>query len=400
MNAPRLTVMLLLAVCAPSVSASAQAASSRPSSRASDPKKAEARWSVRMADASMARNPLVFDKWDYTAGLMLTAIARVGTETKAPRFDAYVQKSLDKFIGADGSIATYKVEEFNLDQINMGRALFAAYDRTKAPRYRTALTTLRSQLARQPRTNEHGFWHKNIYPNQMWLDGLYMAEPFYVEYVNRFGPASDFDDVTKQFLLVARHTRDPRTGLFYHAWDATRSQPWADPITGNSRNFWGRAIGWYLMAAMDVIERLPRDHKDRDAIVRIVQDLSEAVARVQDPITGLWWQVLDQPAREKNYLEGSASSMFVYAFARGAKLGLLPPKYHAIALRGFEGLIQNLVRIDTDGMPSLNGICKVAGLGGTPPRDGSYEYYVSEPVVANDYKGVGPFILAALELGK
>lgn len=404
MNTRRLAVTLLLTMCAPWVSASAQTASSRQSSpeatlsHATKAAAPAARWSVRMADASMTRNPLVFDKWDYTAGLMLTAIARVGAETRAPRFDAYVQKSLDKFIGADGSIATYKVEEFNLDQINMGRALFAAYDRTRAPRYRTALKTLREQLARQPRTSEQGFWHKNIYPNQMWLDGLYMAEPFYVEYVNRFGPTSDFDDITRQFLLVARHTRDPRTGLFYHAWDATRTQPWADPITGNSRNFWGRAIGWYLMAAMDVLERLPRAHKDRDAIVRIVQDLAESVARVQDPITGLWWQVLDQPARDKNYLEGSASSMFVYAFARGAKLGLLPLKFHAIASRGFDGLIQHLVRIDSDGMPSLTGICKVAGLGGTPPRDGSYEYYVSEPVVANDYKGVGPFILAALEL--
>ncbi len=358
------------------------------------------RWSVRMADASMKRNPVVFEKWDYTAGLMLTAIARVGAVTGAPRYDAYVRTNVDKFVQADGRIATYKVEEFNLDQINMGRALFAQWDRTKGERYRAALRTLREQLAKQPRTSEGGFWHKKIYPNQMWLDGLYMAEPFYVEYARRFGPAKDFDDITRQFLLVARHTRDPRTGLFYHAWDETRTQPWADPITGNSKNFWGRAIGWYLMAAVDVLEQLPAQHADRAALLRTVSDLADAVARVQDPVTGLWWQVLDQPGRAKNYLEASASSMFVYAFAKGARLGYLPPRYTAIASRGFDGLVKNLTHTDTDGLLSLDGICKVAGLGGTPPRDGTYEYYVNEPVVSNDYKGVGAFILAALELGR
>lgn len=353
-----------------------------------------------MADAAMTRNPVVFEKWDYTAGLMLTAIARVGTVTGVPRYAVYVRENVDRFVQADGSIATYRMDDFNLDQINMGRALFALWERTKAPRYRTALTTLRDQLARQPRTSEGGFWHKKIYPNQMWLDGLYMAEPFYAEYARRFGPASDFDDITRQFLLAARHTRDPRTGLFYHAWDETRRQMWADSITGNSRHFWGRAVGWYLMAAMDVLEQLPTQHPDREALRRTVADLADAVVRVQDPVTGLWWQVLDQPGRAKNYLEASASSMFVYAFAKGARLGYLPPTYTAVATRGFDGLVKHLTHTDADGLLSLEGICKVAGLGGTPGRDGSYAYYVGEPVVSNDYKGVGAFILAALELGR
>jgi unsaturated rhamnogalacturonyl hydrolase len=331
---------------------------------------------------------------------MLTAIARVGTVSGAPRFDAYVRENVDRFVKPDGSIATYKVEEFNLDQINMGRALFAQWDRTKAPRYRDALQLLRHQLSQQPRTSEGGFWHKKIYPNQMWLDGLYMAEPFYAEYVRRFGPAGDFDDITRQFLLTARHTRDARTGLFYHAWDETRSQAWADSITGTSRQFWARAVGWYLMAAMDVLDQLPKQHPDRAALIHTVRDLADAVARVQDPVTGLWWQVLDQPGRAKNYLEASGSSMFVYAFAKGVRLGYLAPAFKSRAARGFDGLVKHLVRVDADGQPSLDGICKVAGLGGNPPRDGSYAYYVSEPVVSNDYKGVGAFILAALELGR
>ena len=234
----------------------------------------------------------------------------------------------------------------------------------------------------------------------MWLDGLYMAEPFYAEYAARHGDTAAMNDVARQFLLVARHARDPRTGLYYHAWDAAHQQAWADPATGLSKMFWGRAVGWYLMAALDVLDYLPRTHRDRAAIVRVVQRLADAVARVQDPVTGVWWQVLDQPNRSRNYLEASASAMFTYAFAKGARLGVLPAEYHALAERAFDGMLANFVSIGEDGLVSINGICKVAGLGGTPPRDGTYEYYVSEPVVSNDYKGVGAFMLAAIELGR
>jgi len=186
----------------------------------------------------------------------------------------------------------------------------------------------------------------------------------------------------------------------YHAWDASRSQPWADSLRGNSPNFWGRAVGWYLMAAMDVLDELPTNHTDRGALLAVVRELSAAVARVQDPVSGLWYQVLDQPGRPRNYREASASSMFVYAFAKGARNGWLEPRYRALASRGFDGLVRELVKTDSAGLPSLTGICQVAGLGGNARRDGTFAYYVSEPVVADDYKGVGPFIMAALELGR
>jgi unsaturated rhamnogalacturonyl hydrolase len=358
------------------------------------------RWSVRMADATIARNPVLFEKWDYTAGLMLTAYERVGRATGTTKYDAYIKASLDRFVQPDGAIATYKLDEFNLDQINMGRALFPLATKGSDPRYRTALDRLRDQLRQQPRTSEGGFWHKRIYPEQMWLDGLYMAEPFYAAYAKAYGAPADFDDITKQFLLVARSTRDPATGLLRHAWDAARVQKWADPNSGQSPHAWGRAMGWYLMAVTDVLDQLPANHKDRDALIRTAQDLAEAVSRNQDPVSGLWYQVVDQPTRPKNYLEASASAMFVYAFARGVKQGWLPARYRAIAERGFDGLVGRLVITDTDGLPSLTGICKVAGLGGTPYRDGSYDYYVSEPVAKNDYKGLGPFMLAAVELGR
>lgn len=355
-------------------------------------------WSARVVDAAIARNPVVHEKWDYTAGLMLMAIQRVGDVTRRPAYGAYVRRNVDRLVQPDGSIATYRADEFNLDQINEGRVLLTLLERTRDRRYRLAADRLREQLRTHPRTAEGGFWHKKIYPEQMWLDGLYMAEPFYAEYAKRFGAPADFDDVTRQFLLVERHLRDPRTGLYYHAWDAARVQPWADKATGLSSQFWGRAVGWYLMAMVDVLDVLPVAHRDRPAIIAMLRNLADAVARVQDAGTGLWWQVLDQPGRARNYLEASASAMFVYALAKGARLGYLDARFRVVATLGFDGLVGTLISTGADGRPSLTGVCKVAGLGGNPPRDGSYEYYVSEPVVADDYKGVGPFILAALEL--
>jgi len=353
----------------------------------------------------IARNPQTHTRWDYTAGVVLLAIQRVGEATGSAKMLAYVKEIMDRFVQPDGTITGYQLEEFNLDQIAQGRLLFPLWQRTKDERYRKAADHLRDQLRRHPRTSEGGFWHKQIYPQQMWLDGLYMAGPFYAEYARTFGEPAAFDDVAKQFLLVARHTRDARTGLMYHGWDAAKTQKWADTATGLSANFWGRAVGWYMVAAVEVLDYLPKSHPDRATIIATLGDVAEAVARVQDPVTGLWWQVLDQPNRAGNYLEASASSMFVYALAKAARLGYVDARFRATATRGFDGLVRHLVKPGEDGMPSLTNVCQVAGLGGNlrkdgSYRDGSYAYYVSEPIVADDYKGVGPFIYAALELGR
>jgi unsaturated rhamnogalacturonyl hydrolase len=358
------------------------------------------RWSVRMAESVMRRHPVVHQEWDYTAGLVLLALDRVAEQRGDRRYREYVRRNMDRLVKPDGTIRTYELEEFNLDQINQGRLLFALHERTGDTRYRRAADLLREQLRRQPRTREGGFWHKKIYPHQMWLDGLYMAGPFYAQFGRAFADTAAFDDVAKQLLLVARHTRDARTGLLYHGWDESRTQLWADKETGQSANFWGRAMGWYLMALVDVLDFLPEHHRDQGMIVRVLRDVADAVARVQDPVSGLWYQVLDQPARAGNYVEASASSMFVYAFAKGARRGWLDTRYRATAERGFDGLVRQLVTVDTDGLVSLEGICQVAGLGGKQQRDGSFRYYIGEPVVANDHKGVGAFILAALELGR
>lgn len=392
-----------LAIVAASLVAGATVGAQIPARRRTlPPARSAAPWSVRFADAVMRRNPTVSEKWDYTAGLVLTAIARVGERTHDPRYAAYVKENMDRFVQPDGTIRTYQQDEYNLDQINQGRLLFALYDGTHDARYQRAADLLRQQLRTQPRTSEGGFWHKKIYPQQMWLDGLYMAEPFYAQFALRANDAAGLNDVARQFLLVARHARDPKTGLFYHAWDAAHTQFWADAATGLSRNFWGRADGWYLMAAMDVLDYLPANHPDRGALIATVRDLADAVAKVQDPASGLWYQVLDQPNRTGNYHEASASSMFVYALAKGARKGYLEPRFADVARRGFDGIVRELVKTGSDGLPSLTGICKVAGLGPASDRrrDGSFAYYVSEPVVADDYKGVGAFILAALEVGQ
>jgi unsaturated rhamnogalacturonyl hydrolase len=365
----------------------------------------EQSWSLRVAESVMRRNPQTAPRWDYTAGVVLHAIHMVGEARKDARLHAYVKENMDRWIAADGSIIGYKLEDYNLDQVAQGRLLFPLYARTKDVKYRRAADLLRQQLRQQPRTAEGGFWHKQVYPQQMWLDGLFMAEPFYAQYAATFNEPAALDDVAKQFLLVARHTRDPRTQLMYHGWDAAKAQRWADTATGLSQSFWGRAIGWYMMAVVETLDHLPANHRDRATIIKTFREVAEGVARVQDPVTGLWWQVLDQPNRAGNYLETSASAMFSYALAKGARLGYVDAGYRRLAERAFDGLVAHSVKVDSAGLVSIVNINSVAGLGGNLRRDGSYRdgsyaYYISEPVVADDYKGVGPFILAALELGR
>lgn len=354
-------------------------------------------WSVRMADSAITRHVPGAAQWHYEHGLLLMAIEQVGRATGEPRFRQHVKDTLDRFIAPDGTIRTYRVDEYNLDQINHGRLLFPLYQATSDERYRQALMLLRRQLATQPRTPSGGFWHKRIYPDQMWLDGLYMAGPFYAQYAREFDEPAAFDDIAHQFTLVERHTRDPATGLLYHAWDESRRQRWADPETGRSPHFWGRAMGWYAMALVDVLDYFPPDHPRRAEIIAILGRAAAAVAQYQDGATGLWYQVLDRGAGDGNYREASAACMFTYALAKAARKGYLPAEARTVAERGYQGILRELITIDEQGLVTLERVCAVAGLGGNPYRDGSFAYYVNEPVRPNDYKGVGPFILAALE---
>ncbi len=355
-------------------------------------------WSAQMADSVLKRHPLVADKWRYEAGVVLSAIHQVWLKTQEQKYHDYIKSNIDQFIGPAGDIQTYRLEEYNLDQINEGKLLFLLYNQTGDDRYRQAAYLLRKQLQTQPHTSEGGFWHKQIYPHQMWLDGLYMAAPFLAEFAQTFGEPEGFDEVVRQFTLIERHTRDPQTGLLYHGWDESKRQRWANPETGCSPCFWGRAVGWYMMAIVDVLDFLPQNHTGRESLLTIFERTASALAAVQDKATGLWYQVLDQGGRAGNYLEASASSMFVYALAKGIRQGYLDEKYQAVATQGYQGILERFVEIDAQGLVNLNGICAVAGLGGEPYRDGSFEYYIGEEIATNDYKGVGPFIMASVEM--
>jgi unsaturated rhamnogalacturonyl hydrolase len=359
---------------------------------------ADQRWSVRMADSLIRRHSPAAARWHYEEGLALKAIEQVERATGAAVYQRFVKDTIDLFVEPGGGIRGYQIQEYNLDQINAGKLFFPLYRQTSDERYRQAAGLLRRQLAEQPRTRSGGFWHKQIYPHQMWLDGIYMAAPFYAEYARTFDEPPAFDDIAHQIVLIEAHTRDPNTDLLYHAWDESRQQRWADPTTGRAPHFWGRAMGWYAMALADVLDDFPADHPRHADIVTIFGRLAAAVARVQDDATGLWYQVLDQGGRAGNYQEASASCMFVYALAKGARQGYLPMGYREVARKGYDGILRDLITVDDHGLVTLDRICAVAGLGGDPYRDGSYDYYVGEPVAANDYKGVGPFILAALEI--
>jgi unsaturated rhamnogalacturonyl hydrolase len=358
--------------------------------------------SERMALSVIKRYMPEQVKWHYEHGLVIQSIYAVANTVNNDDYRRWVKSMYDTKIKNDGSIAAYRGDEFNLDQINPGNQLFDLYKDTGEQKYRTAIKTLMNQLRHHPRTKTGGFWHKQIYPWQMWLDGLYMQGPFYARYAAEFGAAEDFTDIVHQFTLIESKARDEKTGLLYHAWDEAREQKWANPETGCSPHFWGRALGWYCMALVDVLDFIPAElQKERETLIAIARRLIAPLEHFQDKESGLWYQVLDQVGREKNYREASASSMFVYFLYKMIRKGYVQNSVAAEAKKtaaaGYEGLTRSLLREDPSGELHLDGNCSVAGLGGTPYRDGSYKYYVSEAVRTDDFKGVGAFILASLE---
>lgn len=361
-------------------------------------------WAMQMTQSEMARNPKAWQiegyekpKWNYTQGLVLLAMTKVYERQPDAKIFAYIKDYADTLIDERGDIKGYRMDKYNIDMINAGKILFFLYEHTHDPRYIKAMHIMRKQLADQPRTSEGGFWHKKIYPFQMWLDGLYMGTPFYTQYAVWFSEGTEtFDDIANQFAILQRHAKDEKTGLLYHGWDESRQQQWSNPETGVSPHFWGRSLGWYAMALADVLEYFPKGHPRRGELEGYFNDFAEAVSSVQDQ-SGLWYQVPDLPDRKGNYLEGSASSMLVYALAKGVRLGVLDEKYQAVAEKGYQGLLDKLI-VKDGGEISITQVCAVAGLGGKPYRDGSFEYYINEKKRDNDPKATGPFILASLEL--
>ncbi|MDR0982315.1 MAG: glycoside hydrolase family 88 protein [Culturomica sp.] len=371
--------------------------------------KPEKPYSTWMADSEITRFPELWQvdftdkpKWEYTLGLMAQSIFILSeTDTSASnreKYYKYVKDFADQFVDSNGVVLTYKLSLYNLDRINGGKFLWQMWHKTGEEKYLKAVETLRSQLDTQPRTSEGGFWHKQIYPYQMWLDGLYMGEPFYAQCAQEFDKSADFDDVINQFLIVYRHTYDPRTGLNFHAWDESREQAWANKETGCSPHVWGRAMGWYFMALVDALDYIPEGHPRRHLLVDIIKKVGEGVKKAQEPSKKVWYQVMDEPNREGNYLEATCSSMFVYSFFKAVRKGYLPADpYLEVAQNGYQGILDNFIKEEKDGTISLTRCCAVAGLGGNPYRDGSFDYYINEKIRDNDPKGVGPFILASVE---
>ena len=361
--------------------------------------------SERMAETVMTRwqnswelQPNRTERWSYDQGVVLKGIEGLWLNTADGKYFRFIQESMDRFVNDDGTIRTYAIDEYNIDNINNGKILLLLYKVTGQDKYRKAAALLREQLRTQPRTSAGGFWHKKIYPSQMWLDGLYMGEPFYAEYAVLFHDRQAFDDITNQFRQMEIHSRDDRTGLLYHGWDESRKQRWANPDTGRSPHFWGRAMGWYAMALVDALDYFPDNDERRTALIKILERLAVAVEKYQEPKSGLWYQILDKGNAKGNYLEASASCMFTYALAKGVRKGYLPASYLGVAQKAYKGIANRFIKTDPNGQTNLEGTVSVAGLGGNPYRDGSYEYYLSEKVVTNDPKGVGAFLMASNEI--
>ncbi len=352
------------------------------------------------ADTAYVESAKPSTKWSYDMGVLLKGVEGLWMQTGNVKYFNYMQKSVDFFVDDNGNIRTYKIQDYNLDNVLNGRILLTLYKVTSKEKYYKAALTLREQLKSQPRTNVGGYWHKKIYPSQMWLDGLYMAEPFHTEFAQAFDePEEAYNDIASQFIIMERKARDTKTGLIYHGWDESKVQKWADPKTGLSPHFWARAMGWYGNALVDVMERFPDNNKSKDSLKQILVRFAAAIQKVQDPTSGLWYDILNLPKEKGNYLEASASCMFVYAIAKGIRLGYLPNTYLPLVKKGYEGILKTFLITDANGQTNLHGTVTVSGLGGNPYRDGSYAYYMSEKVIVNDKKGVGAFLQMASEMG-
>ena len=340
------------------------------------------------------------NKWNYVDGCMITALLALYEISGNRKYLEFSDDFMGYFVQEDGSILTYSPDDFNLDNVAPGRTLFTLYDLTGKEKYRRALDTIRSQLDKHPRTEDNSFWHKDIYYKQVWLDGLFMAQPFYMEYEAKYNQCKGCEDSFHQFLVVEKRMKDPKTGLYFHGYDSTKSIFWADKETGLSQNFWLRAIGWFTLALTDTMERMPASMvQEKKEMQRILKNLIDALLPWQHEC-GMFYQIVNKPEDPRNYLETSGTMLIACGILKGVRLGFLPESYRAYGEKAFYGTADRYLKQDADGNLTLSGICLVAGLGGgnNQRRDGTLDYYFSEPVVENEAKGVAPMLMAYTEL--
>lgn len=348
-------------------------------------------WAEKACEALMFKyepESLPPDRFHYHQGVFLSGMEKCWQQTNNHRYYEYIKRWVDSQVLEDGSFKKHNPDE--LDDIQPGVLLFNLYERTKDEKYKKALYNL-VPLFKTWKTNPSGgFWHKEHYPNQMWLDSLYMAGPIAVQFGKTFGDSDYFDIMSFQALLMEKHTKDPVTGLLYHGWDETKSASWADPDTGQASQFWGRAIGWYPVALLEMFEHMPEDHKDKAALITIVQDLLIALIAYQHSATGLWYQVVDKGDLADNWLENSCTSLYVHAIAKAVRLGHLDASYLQYAWKGYQGVIDTL-KFDENGNVIIGQICIGTGIG-------DYAHYIARPTSENDLHGAGAFILMCIEM--
>ena len=336
--------------------------------------------------------------WNYEIGVVLIGFERLWKYTGDKAYMDYTKHIVDHFIQNDGTIRTFVMDEYNSDNIPPGRQLLRLHEIYKNEKYKIAAQTLRNQISWQPRNKAGGFWHKLKYPSQMWLDGLYMVEPFYAEFAVINHKPEDFNDIINQFVWMEKYSRDPNSGLLYHGWDESRLQGWANPKTGLSQEFWSRSMGWYMMALVDVLDFIPLNHPRRNELLKILNRLSTALVKFQDAKSGVWWQITDKANKEKNYQESSATAMFVFSLAKALRKNYIPKSFKPPLQKAYSGMIKEFVKKDAGGQYHFIQAVAGAGLGGIPYRDGSYDYYVNEPKRDDDLKAIGPFIQSCIEM--
>ncbi|KUJ63573.1 glycosyl hydrolase family 88 [Flavobacteriaceae bacterium CRH] len=364
------------------------------------------KWSERTALTILNKYPKAWQidgtekpKWDYKMSLVLTAFEKLFEKTKDQKYLNYIKEYADEMINSSGNILKYDIKEYNIDYVNPGKLLFNLYDITKDNRYQKVIEQLRKQIESQPRTASGGFWHKQIYPNQMWIDGLYMAEPFYTQYTVTYENGKALDDIAKQFELVQNHLVDKKTGLVYQAWDESKQIGWANPETGTSPTIWGRGIGWYMMALVETLDYYPKNHPKQKELVEFLNAVAKSVVKAKST-SGLWYQVTDKPELKDNFLESSSSAMIIYSLAKGTNKGYLSASYKKTAQKSFDAFIKEFVKTDANNEITISNVSSNVGLGGKPFRDGSNEYYIKSKAKDNSSPALAAFLLSAVELNK
>lgn len=338
--------------------------------------------------------------WNYIDGCMMVSLLELYKTTKEEKYLEFVKGFVDYYVHEDGTILGYNKEKYSTDDVSETRVLFDLYAYTKEEKYSKAIEMVYEQVKTHPRTKEGNFWHKKIYPNQVWLDGLYMMQPFYTRYETERNKMHNYADIVRQYKNVYSLMRDEKTGLYYHGFDSSKEMFWADKKTGLSKNFWLRSLGWFTVSLIDVYEYMNEQMYDEYHTIKMMfKETVDGLLKFQDQESKMFYQVPNFPNREGNYLETSGSSMIAYAILKGVRLKALPERYQKIGLEIFNGICNKYLTVKNDDL-NLGGICLVAGLGPETNlrRDGTFEYYMSEPVVENDAKGVGPFIMAYTEV--